>query len=139
MGTPLPENPVGEPCPNCWGPGKPFGIESTPEILTIQLFDLEEGFFWDPNIAIAATFPTQLFQTGLPCIWHAETLAITWDLALFVDDTLLTVTDIASGSFIFSTTDNDPCIVSGPSDITGPNGVFAFNGTFALTFSEVFT
>ncbi|GAI03414.1 unnamed protein product, partial [marine sediment metagenome] len=36
MGEPVgPEYTVGIPCPQCWGPGKPFGDVPTPKFVSI--------------------------------------------------------------------------------------------------------
>lgn len=139
MGTPLPENPVGSDCSNCWGAGKPFGIGPTPEIITITLFDLLEGFFWTDAVGAEALVPTQLFQTDIPCIWLAESSTIKWEFGLSDVVTVLDVTDLTSNTFIFTTIFGPPCLVAGPSDITGPLGVFAWSGRFEFAFSGVFT
>lgn len=139
MGTPLPENPVGSDCINCWGTGKPFGIGQTPEIVTIQLFDLQEGDFFEPVVGAQALFPTQLFQTDLPCIWFAESLTIAWELFFLVAETILLVTAVETDTAIFISELDPPCSVNGSSILTVPTGRFTFGGTFELTFSEIFT
>jgi len=139
MGTPLPPNPIGSNCINCWGTGKPFGAGPTPEIVTITLFDLQEGDFWNDVVGAEAQVPTQLFQTDTPCRWHADSATIDWELRLFATDTSIFIVDKITAKPIFIIFTVGPCLLTGPNREVGPFDNFAFGGFFELTFSGVFT
>lgn len=138
MGTPLPENPVGITCSNCWGPGEPFGNKPTPKIVTVQLFDLQEGDNWNDAVGAEALLPTQMFQVDPPCEYEAISSSIEWHMRFEFDATLVTILDVASESPIFEVDIAPKCTVNGPNDIQLPNFVFSYGGTFKITFSEIF-
>ncbi|GAI03417.1 unnamed protein product [marine sediment metagenome] len=67
MGEPVgPEYTVGIPCPQCWGPGKPFGDVPTPKFVSITFTGLVG--IWAPanHKWIGQQDPL------MPCLWDFE-------------------------------------------------------------------
>jgi len=70
MGTPPAVPPVaaGDLCPFCWGPGKTFGPEGTPESIIVNFSGIEKGPDWIPALGepIDGTFEVTQ-DLVLPC------------------------------------------------------------------------
>lgn len=73
MGTPpiLPPVPAGDHCSVCWGVGKVFGSDSTPNSVEITFENIQKGPDWIPALGepIDGTF-TVLQDVSNPCIFR---------------------------------------------------------------------
>lgn len=139
MGTPLPENPIGSDCVNCWGPGKPFGIEPTPKILTITLFELEEGQFFTETLGQELFLPHQIYQTASPCEWVAVNDQLRWQLTMFGDGTEVLIGDPGFTKLAFFQIGRVACVEFEPNQLVAPSGNITFNGFYIIEWSEIFT
>lgn len=135
MGTPLPPLPPdpGDLCVNCWGEDSEFGLV-TPRVLSITLYDLEEGEFWNEIYRDELFTPTDLIQNAMfPCFFANLTTNFTW----FVEFGNVGTQALVELRFFpnrdayrFFTV--DLCVRDRASDIVGPGGVIAFNGTGSI-------
>lgn len=135
MGTPLPPLPPdpGELCSTCWGDDGELG-RGTPRVLSIQLFDLEHGEFWNDLFEAELLTPTDLIQNAfLPCFFANVTPFFTWFINYVPDGTLVEVrrTDFPSRD-AFRLITVDTCVIAGPNFVDEPGGVVAFNGTMSI-------
>jgi len=137
MGTPMPRNRPGIPCLNCWGPGEEFGDTPTPHVITVQLFDLEPGENWDPDLEQLLLTPHLLTQTNDPCVYNLsdEHFAWTWYFELTV--TAVSVKHIATDSDVFLVSTPPKCQLSLPSDLVQPVFNYAYHGTIVATWNPM--
>lgn len=132
MGTPVPPiEPVnpGEPCPACWGEGKPFGDNPTPKHVTVTLSGILPGEYWegDGEPSLNGTF--DLTQVN-PCIWHGSgyLTAIQWHPAFDPTTSYLAIIVLIHFHAVFLSTIPTACMLSYSNSITAPQGVSGFGG-----------
>ena len=135
MGTPLPPLPIdpGDLCVNCWGEDSEFGL-ITPRVLSITLYDLEEGQFWNEAYREELFTPTDLIQNAfLPCAFANVTTNFTWfvEYGAFGTQALVELKFLPRpDAFRFQTV--DLCVRDKANAIVNGAGVVAFNGTGSI-------
>jgi len=135
MGTPLQPNEPGDTCVRCSTPGRPFSGIATPKYMIVKLWDLEPGATWDPVRATAFQTTFYLAQTQFPCNWFLQTPNWRFSLAYGPVSDLLTVQDLITLTWVFSSIIAPACSLRFPNEIIAPAGVFAFNGYAEITFN----
>lgn len=128
MGTPLPPNEPGDNCFVCWGVGKRFGDTTTPRIITVQLFDLQQGDFWNANDEQLLLTPHSLIQGPGPCVYSVNDEKFSWVLVYFFDRTLLIIIRVSDTKVVFRHEATPICLLTIPNELTDPNDVIAING-----------
>ena len=139
MGTPLPPTPPdpGDLCNVCWGDSGPIGIV-TPRVISITLYKLEEGAFWNEIYRDELFTPTELIQDAItPCFFAQVTANFTWILLYDVTGTVIQVEEnFFGGKKAFDIADPTLCVTSGPNALVIAAGNVAFNGSMSLYFGS---
>ena len=139
MGTPLPENPIGVASTVCWGPGKLFGDNGTPHILTVHFTDwIEGGQFFESYRQELAT-PKQLYQTANPLLWTAESTGWLWSVNFAAISTSCRILKKPLNVQAFRNLNAPLCAVVVPNTLVVEHLAIALDGFLNITFSEVFT
>lgn len=138
MGTPLPENPPGEDGPRCWGPGKAFGDKTTPQIVTITLYDLVRGPLATDADWNELILPHNVYQTANPLKWEAITTTMQWVYDLQFNVGLIFVGDNNRGILGFLNNGFVECGTTAPNQAGLPPAQMAGGGFFEMTYNEVF-
>lgn len=128
MGTPLPPNLPGNDCLICWGIGKEFGFAPTPRVVTMQLFSLQPGEFWNPDDEQLLLTPHLLEQAIAPCFWGIDDGIFDWQLQFFAFTTFIRVIRIADGFEVFRDPIGTACQLSINNGRGAPAGGVAFDG-----------
>lgn len=135
MGTPLPPNEPGQPCALCFGAGQPFGAGDTPKFITLSLEALVPGQFWIPEDEQLLLTPHLLSQTGIACSWSLEDRAYQWFVLWRAVGNLILVRQIATFQSVFSSFDDDPCLLEYSNDNDESFGNVAFGGKSLITWN----
>ncbi len=135
MGTPLPPNEPGFPCNVCWGPGTRFGIADTPKFITAQLFDIQQGEFWEPADEQLLLTPHLLEQLGPGCIWRLNDGTFLFQFLFAPSFTQLNVSHFPSASSAFIAFEFPACLLEVPSVLLTPAGNFGFAGNAVITWN----
>jgi hypothetical protein len=128
MGTPLPENKVGPPCPVCWGAGKAWGDFSTPYIIPVHFFELEPGEFWIPGDEQILLMRHALEPSGLQCGWELHVADYWIQLSWGVFGSMLFMTNTNTGKIVFAAEPDEICERRFENNRDIPDNNQAFNG-----------
>ncbi len=139
MGTPLPFNPAGVLCTNCWSPGFPFAPGPTPQIIIARFFDWSPGFLFDESFRHELDTPKQIYQTADPCIWDAISTDWDWRLLFRSGDTFMRIANTSLPADAFRSSPIAQCNTLLTNALTSPGVVIAINGFVELTWSEIFS
>lgn len=135
MGTDLPPIPIdpGDLCDICWGDDGELG-RVTSRVISMTLYDLEEGEGWEDRFAAELFTPTDLIQDEfLPCQFTQVTANFEWFFVYLEDETFALVSKrFFPGVGAFSTIIGTRCLLSMPNQITDPFGHVAFNGSMSI-------
>lgn len=128
----MPEFVTGADCLACFTPGKPFSNEPTPKFVSVQLFDLEEGDFWNEGLRAELEMQTYLEQTATPCEWRLIGNNFVWVWRWDALTPFIQIQQIPQFKRAFFQTIGPSCLVEYPNSLVVPGGNFAFNGTAVI-------
>lgn len=128
----MPEFVAGNHCIHCFNPGKPFSNQPTPEFISVQLFDLEEGLFWQEGLRAELEMKTYLQQGVLPCQWTLLGANFDWVMRYDAATPFIQIQRIPQFHRAFFQSTGPSCLLEYPNALVIPGGNFAFNGTVEI-------
>lgn len=134
MGTPLPANEPATPCTSCWGIGKPFGDNPTPELIQVRLTNLLPGEFSTPEIEQDLLVTHYLQRVIDFCTWEITANGLLWRLVYSDQFTTLVVESTTTGKRAFLDTLPPTCQLDFPSALIVPDDHIAYNGFANITW-----
>lgn len=137
MGTPLPPNPPGNICANCWGPGEVFGNVATPKYVTVTLSGLKAGEFWVPADETLLLTPHVLIQSMFPCTFEVRDETFQWHLVWDPARTSASVIRIVDNESAFQQGNGDVCVQSLGNFSDEFDGVISFDGSMDIVFGGI--
>lgn len=118
MGTPIPPPfepppvPGGDACAICWGAGKPFGADGTPDSVSVNFSGINKGDSWSPGdgepIEGLFEIPQSILSACFYLFQDAE-----WTITVFFDSDHTDITaESAIGKIHFETPNAAICAIA---------------------------
>lgn len=139
MGTPLIENPEGNPAGGCFLDGGAFGL-GTPHIVTVHLTGWSPAGRFEESDRLELSTPKQLYQTTNPMHWHAVSDKWHWHLQWLAGRTLFWLNRIdPQVVYAFRSLMNGGCRLVVENQLFSFPVVVTLGGVATMTFSQEFT
>jgi len=136
MGTPLEPNEPGASCGNCWGIGKDFGDEPTPQVIQLRLTSLLPGDYWDEEFEQFLLTTHYLEQTASPCHYQIESSGFRFVVIFLSSQTVVQVVHLPTARQVFDNTIAPKCALDIANNLTTGVGVIMYNGFANVTWDK---